>query len=790
MTTTLNNSTKAPTTDSSQSNLQQWPLMPTGCVFMLEFFERFSYYGIRAFLVLYLTNVLQLDGFQSIVLFHSMAFLAYSSCLIGGILGDVYIGRMDTIFWSSIAIVIAQVLLAASPLLSVLANFKPYLELTSLLILFTSFGILKPCIAAFGADQFLLPTNAASRVTYPQSLSCYFATLYFVANLGGLTSLFSIPTALAFPCSESEVCFPAGFALPAMSMGVVTILFITTKCLYRKVTPPPANLILQSITLIRKALANRQQSELNRKNRVPWKETDHWLEHCLDDHDCAQDNLCKYLPPNICAESQFCTALKAVMSVGLVLAPVPLFWAMMELQGPLWMAQAINMDTRLAILLVLTIIPMFQFVIYPMSPLSKCCILTYLKRMAIAGLLATLAFLMSVGVQHIVDMTVPAQPPEGYVLATVFNRLDPECTITALTGDPTEVYAYPVENSSMPTPMQISLAFAGSCSGHKFVRYKMYVTADQWNYIFVTPQGIFSHSTLLSKPSDGNGESLVSLSVAVPCSAVGPNLVTKNCPGPTSTIRQSLTPFLGQFILCQTIQENSSCLFDGNQLIWSTEETTSYPTLFAFAPKGDSMGQGSVASYTSKSVQPGSYKLFLTTDVDPNENSSLIAVTEQNKDVEITGMSGVYILGITLNDSVLSTSLADDNSTDLLTPTSVYSFAIASPNYMSILWQLPQYLLITAAEVMFAITGMEFCYIEAPEPLKSIVLSFWTNGSTCIKCLRNANVHAPLLPGMEESMTSVASTEDVPLYRGVMDELEVLRNAALSKLPRQFVTRL
>ncbi|KAH9410631.1 proton-dependent oligopeptide transport protein [Ordospora pajunii] len=44
---------------------------------------------------------------------------------------------------------------------------------------------------------------------------------------------------------------------------------------------------------------------------------------------------------------------------------------------------------------------------------------------------------------------------------------------------------------------------------------------------------------------------------------------------------------------------------------------------------------------------------------------------------------------------------------------------------LSILWQLPQYVLLTAGEVMLNITGLEYVYSEAPESMNSLSLSMW-----------------------------------------------------------------
>jgi len=43
----------------------------------------------------------------------------------------------------------------------------------------------------------------------------------------------------------------------------------------------------------------------------------------------------------------------------------------------------------------------------------------------------------------------------------------------------------------------------------------------------------------------------------------------------------------------------------------------------------------------------------------------------------------------------------------------------------NIVWQLAAYVVITAAEVMVSITGLEFSYTQAPRELKSVVMSMW-----------------------------------------------------------------
>lgn len=44
---------------------------------------------------------------------------------------------------------------------------------------------------------------------------------------------------------------------------------------------------------------------------------------------------------------------------------------------------------------------------------------------------------------------------------------------------------------------------------------------------------------------------------------------------------------------------------------------------------------------------------------------------------------------------------------------------------MSILWQVPQHVIMTAAEVLFSVTGLEFAYSQAPLSMKSVVQAVW-----------------------------------------------------------------
>ena len=50
---------------------------------------------------------------------------------------------------------------------------------------------------------------------------------------------------------------------------------------------------------------------------------------------------------------------------------------------------------------------------------------------------------------------------------------------------------------------------------------------------------------------------------------------------------------------------------------------------------------------------------------------------------------------------------------------------VAEPNSVSVLWQVFPYLIMTLAEVMVSITGLEFSYTQAPKEMKSTIMGFW-----------------------------------------------------------------
>jgi proton-dependent oligopeptide transporter, POT family len=83
-----------------------------GLLFITEMWERFSYYGMRAILVLYLVNALKWDTPHAANLYGTYTMLVYLTPVIGGYLADRFIGTRRSLVIGSIIISLGHFTLA------------------------------------------------------------------------------------------------------------------------------------------------------------------------------------------------------------------------------------------------------------------------------------------------------------------------------------------------------------------------------------------------------------------------------------------------------------------------------------------------------------------------------------------------------------------------------------------------------------------------------------------------------------------------------------------------------
>lgn len=163
--------------------------------------------------MLYIRYKLGFEEKDATVLYHVFTMMVYFMCIFGGIISDVWLGKFNTILYLSIVYSIGSVIvsLGAIPVFNISHSVTLYIGL--LLIALGSGGI-KPCVSAFGGDQFKMPEQAAQ-------ITSFFSLFYFSINAGSLISTTITPILRAdVHCFGDNDCFPLAFGIPAILMIV------------------------------------------------------------------------------------------------------------------------------------------------------------------------------------------------------------------------------------------------------------------------------------------------------------------------------------------------------------------------------------------------------------------------------------------------------------------------------------------------------------------------------------------------------------------------------------------
>jgi POT family proton-dependent oligopeptide transporter len=187
--------------------------MPRGIPYIIgnEAAERFSYYGMRTVLVIYMTQYLRntsgelavLGEAQATAYYHLFGTAVYFTPIAGALLADVFLGKYRTIVSLSIVYCMGHIALAMDDTLVGLALGLGLISLGS--------GGIKPCVSAHVGDQF----GASNAGLLPKVYS-YF---YFSINLGAFISTLLTPLLL-------EHFGPhAAFGLPGALMILATWVF-------------------------------------------------------------------------------------------------------------------------------------------------------------------------------------------------------------------------------------------------------------------------------------------------------------------------------------------------------------------------------------------------------------------------------------------------------------------------------------------------------------------------------------------------------------------------------------
>ncbi|XP_039500077.1 peptide transporter family 1 isoform X2 [Drosophila santomea] len=400
----------------SEAEGQQKKLPYPKSVFFIisnEFCERFNYYGMRTVLVLYLSRVLGYSDDTATVVFHVFTMFVYFLCVFGAIISDSWLGKFKTILYLSIVYIAGSVLLTLGAIGPLNLPIETFTMLGLALIALGSGGI-KPCVSAFGGDQFKVPEQV-------KQITSFFSLFYFSINAGSLISTSVTPILREdVSCFGDINCYPLAFGVPAVLMIVSVIIFVLGRSLY-KMKPPAGNMVVLVSSTIWTAITTKCKEKKTNPR-------EHWLDYADRKYD-----------------RQLIDDVKVLMRVLFLYLPLPVFWALFDQQGSRWTFQATRMDGDMGSwdikpdqlqvlnpLLILLFIPLYDVAFYPVLRLVG--IRRPLQKLTMGGILAGIAFIISGVVELNLEKTYPDLPYSQNLQLRIFNA--DNCAYTFISNIP------------------------------------------------------------------------------------------------------------------------------------------------------------------------------------------------------------------------------------------------------------------------------------------------------------------------------------------------------------------
>ncbi|KAI3807066.1 hypothetical protein L1987_22987 [Smallanthus sonchifolius] len=215
------------------------PRSKSGCwrsayfIIGVEVAERFAYYGVSSNLITYLTGPLGQSTATAAENVNVWSGTASLLPLIGAFIADAFLGRYPTIIIASLIYILALALLAFSTLLPSNcenatgdSSCSPQLQVVvffvSLYLVAFAQGGHKPCVQAFGADQFDADDPEELR-----SKSSFFNWWYFGLCGGSTVGIFVVSYI------QENLSWGLGFGIPCIIMGFALIMFLIGTTSYR-----------------------------------------------------------------------------------------------------------------------------------------------------------------------------------------------------------------------------------------------------------------------------------------------------------------------------------------------------------------------------------------------------------------------------------------------------------------------------------------------------------------------------------------------------------------------------
>ncbi|XP_008300099.1 solute carrier family 15 member 2 [Stegastes partitus] len=593
-----------------------------------EFCERFSYYGMKALLTLYFVNYLHWDKDLSTAIYHAFGGLCYFTPILGALIADSWLGKFKTIIYLSIVYVIGHVVKSVGAIPTV-GSRDVHIALSMLGLILIAFGTggIKPCVAAFGGDQF--------DEEHVKERQKFFSIFYMSINAGSFLSTIITPILRSDVQCFGGDCYALAFGVPAALMVVALIVFIAGSGMYKR-NPPQGNILLEVCNCIGFAIKNR----VYRSKYEPKRK--HWL-------DWAEEKYSKRLIQEI----------KMVLRVLVLYIPLPMFWALFDQQGSRWTLQATRMNLAfgeaftikpdqmqmLNAMLILVFVPIFDLIIYPLVAFCRIKI-TPLRKMAAGMIFAALAFGSATLVEINVVKTVVEPAPAQNSLLQVVNLAGGDASVNVLSKN---LFPEPIPYLQ-DSPTYETLPLGGPVK-YTEISVTYMGTSSECNQRFEEEE---SYSLILY-------------------------------PGPTGT-------------QCKLVEDFIIKNEDGNPLV----------RFLNTLPEDLNVTVGNVVFNVSSDY-----------DVSPNQTVPY----GEYKDATCCLKSGECSkldLGL-LDFGAIYTIILMEESGKIVP----HKMEDVKANNVHVALQIPQYALMTAGEVMFSITGLEFSYSQAPANMKSVLQAGW-----------------------------------------------------------------
>jgi proton-dependent oligopeptide transporter, POT family len=329
--------------------------------------ERFSFYGMRNILTVFLIDYLLVNANPDLAAREAMAkshfhlFMSgvYFFPLFGGYLADRFLGKYRVILWLSLLYCVGHACLA-------FFENSPTGFYTGLVLIALGSGGIKPCVSAMVGDQFTEENKHLVKKV--------FAIFYWTINFGSFFASLFIPLAL------KRLGPAVAFGIPGILMFLATAIYWLGRRHY-VIIPPTGHNPHSFLRILFSALGNRPHRPAGGD----------WLSGARKDH------------PEEAIEG-----VRAVFRINLLLMPtVPFFWMLFDQKASTWVVQARGMDPQVGSFtfqpsqmqfinpaLVMVLIPVLAGLIYPALQKTRF-ELTPLRRMPLGLIIGAFSYVIA-----------------------------------------------------------------------------------------------------------------------------------------------------------------------------------------------------------------------------------------------------------------------------------------------------------------------------------------------------------------------------------------------------------